>query len=278
MESIESERKSHQKAMEEKDKQNALLLSQVEARSKAEAAATAETFKTLKLEYANKAIIFEKEVEKIRDAATAAKIQGQAGMQKLKGHFEALLKDSENNEKKLGNKIIQMKWCNVLRVNAYKRRLSDSETKAQSDLESYIREANAVLERVKGESESKLDAERAAHHSTREAHEEQIGTLYGEIKDKIEQHAETLETVREEHRIAMCEEVSKVTADYVDKIARHMDSKEIEIEEAKKKVTSDLSKKFEEFKDSLKKDKEFLEKKARELEEKVESLEKEKVR
>ena len=116
MESIDSERSSHQKAMEEKEKQHALVLSQVEARFKAEAAATAETFKTLKLEYANKAIIFEKEVEKIRDAATAAKIKGEAGMHKLKGHFEALLQDSENNAKRLSNKIIQMKWCNVLRV------------------------------------------------------------------------------------------------------------------------------------------------------------------
>lgn len=161
MESIDSERSSHQKAMEEKEKQHALVLSQVEARFKAEAAATAETFKTLKLEYANKAIIFEKEVEKIRDAATAAKIKGEAGMHKLKGHFEALLQDSENNEKRLSNKIIQMKWCNVLRVNAYKKRLSDSEARFRADLESQMREASAVLEQIKGDCEVKLDVERS---------------------------------------------------------------------------------------------------------------------
>ena len=265
MENIEGERSSHEKAMDEKEKQHALLLSQVEARYKAEAAATAETFKTLKLEYANKAITFEKVVEKIRDVATAAKIKAEAGMHKLKGHYEALLQDSENNEKKLSNKIIQMKWCNVLRVNAYKKRLSDSEAKFQADLESQMREASAVLEQIKGDCEVKLDSERAAHHRTKDSHEEQLGALYGEIKDKVENHAEHLDEIRDEHRFAIAEEVSKTTSEYVDKIAGLMEKKESEIEEAKSVVSREHSKKFDEMKSSLTEDKGFLEKKAKEV-------------
>jgi hypothetical protein len=250
------------------------IVTQMEARFKAESGATEQKFKTLKAENENKAIQFENEVEKLREAALAAKIQAEAGMHKLKAHYEDLLKDAEARGKKAKNKMVQMKWVSVLRTNAYKRKLSDLETKMQDTLESQMREASAMLEKVKGECERKLDEERASHHRSRETFEQKLGALHSEMKNKIESHSETLNVVKEEHRRELSSEVSRVGKDFTDKMARSLEDvlnrKEQDLEDARAETAKAWEKKLEEIETTLTKDKEFLEKKAKSLEDKLE--------
>ncbi|GMH86644.1 hypothetical protein TrST_g13918 [Triparma strigata] len=280
--SIEAHKLHHEKVLKEKDKMHEAIVTQMEARFKAESGATEQKFKTLKAENENKAIQFENEVEKLREAALAAKIQAEAGMHKLKAHYEDLLKDAEARGKKAKNKMVQMKWCSVLRTNAYKRKLSDLETKMQDTLESQMREASAMLEKVKGECERKLDEERASHHRSRETFEQKLGALHSEMKNKIESHSETLNVVKEEHRRELSSEVSRVGKDFTDKMARSLEDvlnrKEQDLEDARAETAKAWGKKLEEIETTLTKDKEFLEKKAKSLEDKLESLEKAKVR
>ena len=83
-----------------------------------------------------------------------------------------------------------------------------------------MREASAMLEKVKGECERKLDEERASHHRSRELFEQKLGALHNEVKNKIESHSETMHAVKEEHRRELSSEVSRVGKDFTDKMAR----------------------------------------------------------
>ena len=156
------------------------------------------------MEYANRALTFEKEVEKIKDLSEAAKIKSEAGIFKLKVHYEDKLKTLESTARQKGEGYTKMKWCNVMRVNAYQRRIQEMEKKHEEELAAMKRAGELAVSKVQTDIGAAAKEERASHMRAQHDHELQLMQLHKEITTKDQEHARLLDVIRKEVRVNGC--------------------------------------------------------------------------
>jgi len=188
---IENTKKMYEKRLEEKDSQYKQIVGVMEEKYKAEKGKTEETFNTLKMEYANRALMFEKEVEKIKDLAEAAKIKSEAGMFKLKTRYEERIKDLERSKKTKTDEWTKMRWCNVMRINAYQRRIARMEKDHEEEMERMKRAGELAVGKVREDIGVKAREEREAHMRAQHDHEMQLMQLHKELMTKDEEVSES---------------------------------------------------------------------------------------
>ena len=172
--------------------------------------ATEKTFENLKLEYHTKALMFEKEAEKIKDLAQAAKVKGENAIVHLKRDHADSSKVAALAHKKLQEKLIQLKWINVMKTNAWKAKYVAQQQEFEGTFTRERTQSDLDMRKVANDHSQKVEMEQNKLHAVRENHTNQIHELHNLLKQKQEEYHNVIAAVKDEHKAQLSSEVARL--------------------------------------------------------------------